>query len=122
MPQKKRKAGELIIIGGHEEKNNDPEILKVVAERVNHGLLLVATMASTEANEMWKTYRKAFSSLGVKTIEHLDLETRAESDSDKRTQLVQRAAGVFFTGGDQLRITSTFGGSDLCRIMRERHA
>jgi cyanophycinase len=130
MPRKKLEAhgrtgngsrGELIIIGGHEDKQDDPEILKAVAERVDGGMLLVATLASTEAMEQWKTYRKAFQQLGVKKVEHLDMETRAESADDKRAELLTHANAIFFTGGDQLRITSTFGGSILCNMMRERY-
>jgi cyanophycinase len=116
------KTSELIIIGGHEQKEENSEILKSVAERANGGLLLVATLASSEALEQWKTYRHIFQQLGVKQIDHLDLESRAESDEDSRLKLLRRAKVLFFTGGDQLRITSTFGGSDLCQVMRKRHA
>lgn len=124
MPHRKRERegrGELIIIGGHEDKENNKEILNIVAERTNGGMLLVATLASTEAMEQWQTYRKLFHGLGVKKVEHLDLETRAESDDEKRIKLLNEARCIFFTGGDQLRITSTFGGSPLCEIMRDRH-
>jgi len=122
MGQKKRESGELIIIGGHESKEGDPEILKLVAERAEKGMLLVATLASSVAMEQWQEYRRVFQKLGVKKIEHLDLETRAEAASDQRAELVKQAKLIFFTGGDQLRITSSFGGSRLCELLRERHA
>ena len=128
MAQQKRDSrkanghGELIIIGGHEDKEREREVLKAVAERVNGGMLLVATLASSEAAEQWEIYRKVFQQLGVKKAEHLDLETRAESDDDDRAKLIRQARAVFFTGGDQLRITSTFGGSPLCEILRGRFA
>jgi cyanophycinase len=122
MGQKKREPGELIIIGGHEEKDGDPEILKLVAERAEKGMLLVATLASSVAMEQWQEYRRVFQKLGVKKVEHLDLETRADSASDERAELVKQAKLIFFTGGDQLRITSSFGGSRLCELLRERHA
>src|SRR4051812_5997616 len=127
MPQPKREAkksngrGELIIIGGHEEKQDNPEILRTVAGRGNGGLLLVATLASSVAKEQWQTYRTVFTQLGVKKVEQLDLETRADSEDDERAALLRKAQAVFFTGGDQLRITSSFGGSPLCNIMRERY-
>lgn len=122
MPQKKPESGELIIIGGQEEKRDNPEILKVVADRVGHGMLLVATLASEVAIEMWQEYRKIFQKLGVKKVEHLDLEARAEAAEEKRAAQIKETALVFFTGGDQLRITSSFGGSRLCELLRERHA
>src|SRR4051794_5309061 len=123
MAQKKRESnagGELIIIGGHEDKGPDPEILKLVSERVDKGMLLVATLASSVAREVWQEYRKTFHKLGVKKIEHLDIETRAESADDHRIELVKQAKLIFFTGGDQLRITSSFGGSRLCALVRQR--
>jgi cyanophycinase len=125
MAQRKREsksAGELIIIGGHEDKGPDPEILKVVAERVEKGMLLIATLASAAAKEQWDEYRKLFGKLGVKKLEHLDIETRAESADDRRAELIKQARLIFFTGGDQLRITSSFGGSKLCDLMRQKHA
>jgi cyanophycinase len=125
MAQKKRDAngaGELIVIGGHEDKGADPEILKLVAERAAKGMLLVATLASSVAVEQWQEYRKTFQKLGVKKVEHLDLEIRADADDDGRAELVKQARLIFFTGGDQLRITSSFGGSRLCELMRERYS
>src|SRR4051794_19464625 len=105
-------GGELIIIDGHEDKaSGQPQgILHIVAQRVNGGSLLIATLASSEAVEQWETYRKTFHDLGVKKLERLDLETREQSDDDGRAELLRHARVVFFTGGDQLRITSSFGG------------
>src|SRR3954447_4809839 len=119
MGQKKREPGELIVIGGHENKDGDPEILKLVAERAEKGMLLVATLASSVAMEQWQEYRRVFQKLGVKKIEHLALETRAEAASDERAELVKQAKLIFFTGGDQLKITTSFGGSRLCWLLRE---
>lgn len=127
MAQRRRESngsggrGELIIIGGHEDKGPDSEILELVAERAGNGLLLVATLASSVAMEQWQEYRKVFGKLGVKKIARLDIETRAESGDDARAGLVRQARMIFFTGGDQLRITSSFGGSRLCELMRDRH-
>ena len=91
MGQKKREPGELIIIGGHEEKEGDPEILKVVAERAGKGMLLVATLASSVGMEQWQEYRRVFEKLGVKKIEHLDLETRAEAGGNPVTYTTMTA-------------------------------
>jgi cyanophycinase len=114
VPQKKQEPGDLIVVGAHEENAG---ILKLVAGRAGSGTLLVAALSS----EMGQDYGKLFHKLGVKKIEHLDLETRAEAD-DARAALIEHAAIVFFTGGDPLRVTSSFGGSRLCDLMRERHA
>src|SRR5436305_15336002 len=95
-------GGELIIIGGHEDKaaGQPKEILEIVAKRANGGSLLIATLASSEAVEQCETYKKTFHELGVKKLEHLDLETREQSADDRRADLVRQARVVFFTGGD----------------------
>jgi len=112
----------LIIIGGHEEKHDASEILRTVAERAGKGLLVVATLASSAPNDQWTEYARVFHTLGVKKVAHLDLAAREEAERDQTARLLADASLVFFGGGDQLRITSSFGGSALCKLVRQRHA
>src|SRR5947209_2942923 len=70
-------AGPLIIIGGHEDKEGDREILARVAEVARHEKILVATLASSMAEEVWKDYERAFRALGVREVEHLDIPDRS---------------------------------------------
>src|SRR3954471_23553777 len=74
------KAGPLIIIGGHEDKQGDRLILAELAKHAAGGTLLVMTLASQEGNEQWKEYRRVFTELGAKKVEHFDMESRAEAD------------------------------------------
>lgn len=120
MPQKKHEPGELIAIGG-EELTDAAGLLQVVAERAGGGMLAVATPAADAGLEMWRHYHKLFQKLAGK-VERIDIETRVEGDADKRLTQIRDAALVFFAGGDPLRITSAFGGSPLCDLIRERHA
>ncbi|HEX2913002.1 MAG TPA: cyanophycinase [Chloroflexia bacterium] len=116
--------GRLIIIGGHEEKdqNRNREILKEVASSVKSekDCLVVITVASSLPKKMAKDYHKTFSDLGVKNIEVLDIRTREEAYSDENVGKLANAAVIFFTGGDQLRITSQIGDSPVFRCTRER--
>ena len=57
--------GPLIIIGGHEDKEGKRLILKEVANRVRHGKLVIATVASQEPDGYFDAYRRAFKGLGV---------------------------------------------------------
>src|SRR5437764_15293168 len=96
----------LIAVGGHEEKQGKMVSLRKVAQAVGHRRLVVATLASEEADAMWNDYRRVFRELGVKDVVHLNVDQRIDSANDERNALLQNAGGVFFTGGDQLRITS----------------
>src|SRR5688572_4848265 len=107
----KRPRGTLIIIGGHEDKEDDKLILRAVAERVGSGSLVLITVASGEPDELWKDYRKVFGELGVKRMEHLHVDTRAEAKLEEKHGLLDGATVAFITGGEQLKLTSQLGDS-----------
>lgn len=115
-------AGALIIIGGHEDKTDERVILKAVAERVRGGKLVIATVASHEPEGYFDSYRKGFEGLGVGELVELYVEERSESQSDAALAVLDGAAGVFFSGGDQLRISSQIGDTPVERRIREMHA
>ncbi|MEK7358590.1 MAG: cyanophycinase [Bdellovibrionota bacterium] len=106
-----RPDGCLIIIGGREDKEDQMEILGEVARRIGKGTLVIASLASQLPRELWTDYRRIFKCLGVKTIKHLHVETHEEARRQKNADILQGAAGVFFTGGDQLKITTRIGGT-----------
>jgi cyanophycinase len=115
----KKKTGELIIIGGREDREKEMEILRAVAKGVGDGRLCVVTVASTVGDELWEIYSKAFRKLGVKKISHLDVYHRTEAVDQKALKAVKDADAVFFTGGDQLKITSELGGTVVADRIRE---
>jgi cyanophycinase len=111
--------GPLIIIGGHEDKDGDKVILKAVAERLKGGRLVLATIASHEPEGYFETYQKAFAALGVTDLVELYIEDRAETHDPAKLALLDSAAGVFFSGGDQLRISSQIGDTPIEARIRE---
>ncbi len=118
-PRPATAQGTLIIIGGHEEREGDAIILRAVAERTKGGKLVVATLATSEPEETYQEYRRAFTALGVKQIVHLDVPDREDLLRDPRPEIMESASVVFFTGGGQLRITTQFGGTQLCEQIQE---
>jgi cyanophycinase len=114
--------GRLIIIGGNENKNGHRPILEEVARQVGRGKLLIATLASEQPEQQWGEYRKLFAELGVKRIEQLDARSREEMLADPPLEKVAGASTIFFCGGDQLKITSRFGGTALCDRIRQIYA
>lgn len=104
----------LIIIGGAEDKNNDKEILKYVAKKISgNEELLIVTVASEKPESLIKKYRDVFKGLNVKNIEELAINERSECWEEEKIALVRSAKVIFFTGGDQLRITSLLGGTPI---------
>jgi cyanophycinase len=115
-----RGKGTLIIIGGHEDKKGDCLILRALAERVGErGKLVVVTAASDVPDEVWADYEPLFDKLGVKRVVRLHVDTRMEARDDKVLKLLDGATAVFFTGGDQLKLTSLLGDSPVYERVRE---
>src|SRR3712207_3751389 len=95
----------LIAIGGREVKEGSKVILKEVARRVGSGKLVITTVASHQPNGMFEEYEQIFRSLGVSHVFKLEIKSRVEATSDRSVRILDGATGIFFTGGDQLRIT-----------------
>ena len=109
----------LIIIGGHEDKSDEKLILRAVAERVGSGRLVIATVASNMPKDLYEDYERIFRGLGVKHIYKLEVETREDALSEKSVGTLDDATAVFFTGGDQVKITSQLGCSPVCERIQE---
>jgi cyanophycinase len=111
--------GSLVIIGGHEDKEGGALILREVVRRAGNGKVVVATLATEEPEATWRDYQRAFSKLGVRRLEHLDISSREALLRNPQPEVLDDASVVFFTGGGQLRITTLFGGTELCERVQE---
>ena len=118
-----QQAGELIIIGGAEDKEGDCKILKEFV-RLSGGSkarILVITTATESPQEAGKKYKRIFNDLGSQQVETLDVNERDQAFDPVALSKVKEATGIFFTGGDQLRITSLIGGTSLDTSLHEAH-
>ena len=82
-------------------------------------MLLVATIATEYPKEAAARYKRVFSELKVKRIKILDISERIEAFDEENVNLINKAALIFFTGGDQLRITSLIGGTPVYDALKE---
>jgi len=121
MPMHGTKPGQgtLVIIGGGEDKEGDRVILREVARRLDGGKLVLATVASHEPEGYFEAYQKAFADLGVTDMTELYVRDRAETLDPEKLRSFEGAAGVFFSGGDQLRISSQIGDTPVESRVRE---
>ena len=116
------KQGRLLIIGGHEDKEGDKIILRAVADHVGgSGKLVVATIASQMPKPLWEDYERVFRGLGVRHVHKLEIEKREEAKLPQKRKILDDADAVFFTGGDQLKITSQIGDTPIFERLSEIH-
>ncbi|HKY31487.1 MAG TPA: cyanophycinase [Candidatus Polarisedimenticolia bacterium] len=106
-----RGKGTLFVIGGKEDKEGDREILKAVVSRSRGGPVVLATIASSAPDEVWEVYRDVFAELGAGPILRLEVVDRESAFRPKVAGALRDAGAIFFTGGDQVRITNHIGGT-----------
>lgn len=106
----------LMIIGGAEEKEDDPTILKEFVRRAGgaKARVVVMTVASGLPKELGVEYERIFHDLGVGQVQSMTIEDRRAAQDMGRAEVVRQASGVFFTGGSQLRVTGLLGGTPVC--------
>jgi cyanophycinase len=109
----------LVVIGGNEDKKHQRTILKEAARRVGAGKLVICTTATKLPEELYNKYNLVFRGLGVKHIHKLDVANREEAKRERNLRTLDDATAVFFTGGDQLKITSQLGDTPIFERIHE---
>jgi cyanophycinase len=119
-----RKLAPLVLIGGAEDRTGDARVLREFVRLAGEAKarLIVITVASEEPAESGRAYLTAFRRLGVKDVKQFDIPDRAHATAPTAAARLEVATGVFFTGGDQLRITNLLGGTPLDTALHRRRA
>src|SRR5947199_539479 len=123
VPAPSEGAGPVRSIGGAEDKLRDRVIL---ARFVNlaggaDAHLVVLSTASSLGEEATGLYRELFIQLGAGRVSGLRPITRDEANDPAGGRLMDEATGVFLTGGNQLRLASVVGGTDLGAALLRAH-
>jgi cyanophycinase len=113
----------LIAIGGGEFSETS-DILKEflgLLKNKSDARIVVMTIATNEPEAAAQKYNSLFRSQGVKHINIVDVSAREEAFSQSAMKKIRDADALFFTGGDQLNVTSLLGGTPLHDLIHERY-
>jgi cyanophycinase len=130
--------GILVSVGGAEDKGTDLEegvirrnnlnffeigILKTITSLLRHkpGHIEVITTASSIPEEVGPNYQEAFAKLGYKQVGHLDIRNREDASNPAFIERVRNCDCLMFSGGNQLRLSSIFGGTEILDIIKKRY-
>ena len=115
--------GHIVPIGGAENKENDPKILARFV-RVSGGddADIVVIPTASKMHETGTRYEAIFRDLGAARVTVMDFDTRRDCQEPNRLQRIDEATGIFFTGGNQLRLTALLGGTPVAQLIRKRNA
>lgn len=116
------RPGPLVVIGGAEDQGGS--ILKTFVHLAGGADAVIAILAtaSGEPRGAEQAYERVFSGLGVRRVEILRVAGRDDAGDTRTLERAAEATGFFFTGGDQLRITATLGGTALDELLHRRHS
>lgn len=130
--------GKLISIGGAEDKGTESEghyagqnnlhffelgILKRVVKEIGgvEKHIEVITTASNIPREVGDNYTAAFGKIGCTNAHIMSIRNREDARNPEFIERIRKASGVMFSGGDQLRLSTIFGGTELLEILHERY-
>ena len=114
--------GWIIPIGGAEDKINDKTILKRFCELSGgkEAKILVIPTAS-QLEDTGPRYVEIFESMGAKSM-YIPVDEREDCFKDEIIETLNRATGIFITGGNQLRLSTILGGTPVAKLIRSLNA
>lgn len=130
--------GKLFAIGGAEDKGSDLEKGEMVRNNLNFfelGILRhiveeaggigiaieVITTASMIPNEVGENYLDAFGRIGCTNIGLMPIRNRADAMDKEYLERIRTCDAIMFSGGNQLRLSATFGGTEFLEIILGRY-
>jgi cyanophycinase len=129
-------AGILMVIGGKENKGEQAgqkgqpenviplEILKTFIgyiKKKTPPVVEVITSASGEGEESFKEYQKLFKEIDGTEVRHIHHNSREEALNDQLAERIEQADAFFFSGGDQLKLSTIYGGTPLLTALKKKY-
>ncbi len=130
--------GKLLAIGGAEDKGTNLETGVIQRNNLNFfelGILRrlveetggpasrieVVTTASMIPQEVGENYLDAFGKIGCTDIGVMHIRNRTDGINEEYLERIKKCDAVMFTGGNQMRLTSTFGGTQFLQVLLQRY-
>ena len=106
------------------DDHQEQEVLRAFVNlmaRKESPLIEVITTSSGEPEASFQEYKKVFGELGVRRVHHIHHNNRGDVLDDNLDKRVEEADAFFFTGGDQLKLTSIYGGTAFLTDLKNRY-
>ena len=113
--------GELLVIGGAEDKLGKRTVLREFVDRAGgqDARIAVIPTASSLGPEIVEVYAATFQRLGASEVYGVRPRDRAEASSADLVQQLDRATGIFMTGGNQLKLSTVIAGTPFAQAIVE---
>jgi cyanophycinase len=115
--------GFIIPVGGGEDRARERHIHKKFVELAGgNAANIVVIPTASELETTGPDYNEIFRDLGAAAVDMLPITRRADCDNPRYFDLLDRATGIFMTGGNQLRLSTILGGTGIAQKIRRRNA
>jgi cyanophycinase len=115
--------GFIVPVGGAEEKMGDVAILRRFATLCGgpgSRIAIIPTASSQE--DTGRRYEELFHTLGVKEARSLPIASRADGEHREWLDVLDQMDGLFLSGGNQLRLSTMIGGTQVAKAIRRRNS
>ena len=130
--------GKLIAIGGAEDKGTEVEKGEIHKNNLNFfelGILRriveeaggikkrieVITTASMIPHQVGENYLNAFGRIGCTNVGIMHIRNRESLQESEYTERLKKSDCIMFSGGNQMRLTATLGGTEFLKVLRQRY-
>lgn len=118
-----RDVGRLLVIGGAEDPDESNMTILPHFVAMCGGAkarIVVCGAPSENPRQKERTYAALFHKIGVASVFEAKVVDRSDAMRKELLAATRRATGVFFTGGDQLRLTSLIAGTEFGELVHHR--
>jgi cyanophycinase len=115
---------DILAVGGAEDKENEKQILWDFLRRAggNQAILAIIPAASGIPEVLGNLYRNIFVDMGADPdqVRILDIRNPADARHPEALELVRHCTGIYFTGGDQERLSEVLMNTELMELIQQR--
>jgi cyanophycinase len=118
-----RPRGFIIPIGGGEDKIREMKIHRRFVELSGGSKAdIVVIPTASRLDSTGPDYNEIFRDLGAGQVEFMPITSREDCDNPYFIEMLERASGIFITGGNQLRLSTILGGTLIAQKIRRKNA
>jgi cyanophycinase len=117
-----RSRGFIVPIGGAEDKTRELKILHRFAALCGRRPRIVIIPTASRKEDTGKIYQDIFLAMDALEAPVLAFNDRSDCEEEFALQILSDCDGVFITGGNQLRLSTTLGGTSVAKLLRKRNA
>ena len=115
--------GYIVPVGGAEDKDSHPTILRRFVDVSGGAKARIAVIpTASRLEDTGARYERIFRELGVQEARSLEYHRREDAEREDWLEVLANSTGIFLTGGNQLRISTILGGTEVARTIRQANA